>query len=269
MRYVDACQNGDWHLHLWPIGELHDDGTKCERIPYLCRSWRCAGECRTWRASLDWWRIKSGLEKRDDWVYLQLGFRQPEDEFGRWQTYFKAGKAWDKLRKRLTRLYGPLAYVQTWERHKRGGAHVNLVVGNRQVAEAVETDWRDWRRNVLKPHLAPSGFGPVCYVRRVDEQSGRFSWYLTKLANELTGQDVKSQVPTDAPPHFRRIRASRGLLPPKPEPECTGELVKFPIPEYNYSQPAELQPCGCVGRPAQTREETDSATNTSALAETC
>ena len=55
--------------------------------------------------------------------------------------------------------------------------------------------------------------------------------YLTKLARELTGAGVKSQVPVNAPRHFRRIRASAKLLPPrKKNPDITGILHKMPLP---------------------------------------
>lgn len=268
MRYVTACQNGTWHLHLWPKGELHSDDTQCKRIPYLCRSWRCEGDCRHWRGALDFWRIKEALKTRTDWVYIVLTFKQGDD-YQRWQTYFKAGKAWDVLRKRLVRLYGKLAYIQTWERHTKGGCHCNLLLGNRGIANSVDRNWRQWRSGFLKPNAISSGFGPICWVERLDANTTAIAGYLTKLANELTGAGQKNQVPVDAPPHFRRIRASRGLLPTKPPSEFTGELVKFPLPEYNCSNPAHLQPCGCHGEPDTQPEELIHATDTGTLASTC
>jgi len=150
----------------------------------------------------------------------------------RYATYYKAGKCWDVARKRLVRLYGPIAYVQTLERHKKGGCHVNVVMGNERLADLVEKDWRAWRRSVLIPLATDCGFGPVAWVERCDKASGRLAGYVTKLANELTGAQGKSQIPEDAPPHFRRIRASRGLLPPVAHSELTGQLVKVPVPVY-------------------------------------
>lgn len=50
--------------------------------------------------------------------------------------------------------------------------------------------------------------------------------YLTKLSRELTGAGFKDQVPVNAPPHFRRLRASRKLLPkPFHRKGWTGILV--------------------------------------------
>jgi hypothetical protein len=256
MRYTDACEDGQWHLHIWPIGEEHGPETQCQRIPFTCRSWRHEGECRKWRGALDFWRIKEAIKKRKDWVYIVLTFHQGND-YQRWQTYFKAGKAWDILRKRITRKYGKLAYVQTWERHVRGGCHVNLLLGNALIAQDVELDWKTWRACFLRPNAVGSGFGYICWVERLDENYNAMAGYLTKLANELTGAGIKNQVPVDAPPHFRRIRASRGLLPPPPEKIFTGQLVKIPLPEYNYSQAEHLQPCGCVGQPKHERSYDD------------
>jgi hypothetical protein len=52
--------------------------------------------------------------------------------------------------------------------------------------------------------------------------------YLVKLARELVGADNKSQIPWDAPPHFRRLRATRGLLPPVHKSGMCGYLVFTP-----------------------------------------
>jgi len=153
-------------------------------------------------------------------------------EAERFETYYKAGLCWDKLRKRLTRSYGSFAYVQTLERHKKGGCHVNVDVGTPKLARAVETDWRAVRKEVIIPAATACGFGPVVWLERCDQASGRLAGYITKLAAELTGAEGKNQIPEDAPPHFRRLRASRGLLPPIPETDLTGQLVKVPIPCY-------------------------------------
>lgn len=244
LRSVEACEAGSWHLHTWDLAEGHDGG--CQRVAFTCRSWRHAGHCREWRGALDWWRVTEGLKSRKDWVYCVLTFKLGPTAEERIRTYTLAGQAWDKVRKRLTRRYGPLAYVQTLERHKRGGCHVNVVIGNGPLCAEVDRDWRAWRRTVLIPTALACGFGPVAWVERCDEQSGRLAGYVTKLANELTGADGKDQVPWDAPPHFRRIRASRGLLPPAPDVDVTGQLVKVPVPTYTIGRES------CCGVPLDT-----------------
>lgn len=254
MRSIDACSGGEWHLHTWPRDEDHGEG-HCKRQAFTCRSWRHAGECRQWRGALDWWRVKQALDSRDDWVYIVLTFALGDTEEKRFKTYYLAGKCWDLLRKKLNWRYDAIAYIQTWERHKKGGCHCNLVIGNPQICYQVEQDWKSWRRNILIPLAVSSGFGKIAWVERCDKAEGRLAGYLTKLANELTDSSTKNQVPVDAPPHFRRIRASRGLLPKKPDPELTGQLVRVPLPEYNSRIPESSNPCGAVGKPVKTLGE--------------
>lgn len=245
-RSVDACECGSWHFHLWPKGEIHTEETECKRMPFVCRSWRHAGECRLCRGAMDWCRIREGLKKRQTWIFATLTFEQPEDKFGRWQTYFRARLCWDCLRKRMTRYYGRIEYISTWERHTRGGCHGHIVLGSDDVICDYEFNPQFWLESYLSPEAYEVGFGWICHATIAYDNEG-LAGYLTKLANELTGSGTKSQIPLDAPPHFRRIRASRGLLPKKPSPEFTGELVRWFIPEYNPSSPPELQPCGCSG----------------------
>jgi len=210
--------------------------------------------------------VREALKKRKDWVYCVLTFVQPDNDQLRFQTYLKAGKCWDLLRKKLTWRYDSVAYIQTWERHQKGGCHANLVLGNGQICNQVEQDWKTWRREIFIPLAVASGFGPVAWVERCDEESGRLAGYLTKLAAELTDSGGKDQVPIDAPPHFRRIRASRGLLPPKPDTELTGELALIPLPEYNYTNPGRFQGCGLVGQPGQSKGGIDHATESRVMA---
>lgn len=230
LKSVAACEHQSWHLHTWDPAEGHD--AECKRIPFTCKSWRHPGPCRQWRGALDWWRCSQALEKRNDWVFCVLTFKFGPSELDRFKTYRLAYLCWDRLRKRLVRGYGPIHYVQTLERNRKGGCHVNVVIGNEEIALAVEKDWRKWRKQVFIPAAVACGFGKVAWVERLDRQTGRLAGYITKLANELTGSAAKNQTPDDAPLHFRRIRASRGLLPPAPESDLTGELCKVPIPAY-------------------------------------
>jgi hypothetical protein len=55
--------------------------------------------------------------------------------------------------------------------------------------------------------------------------------YLVKTAKELIGAAGKNQIPINAPRHFRRLRASRGLLPPvHRNPDITGMMVFAELP---------------------------------------
>lgn len=55
-RYVRACRRNEWRLHLWEPG-----GSEAKNVPYRCRSWRCPGECCSWRAKFDMRRILDAL----------------------------------------------------------------------------------------------------------------------------------------------------------------------------------------------------------------
>jgi hypothetical protein len=149
-----------------------------------------------------------------------------------WEAFRAAGKCWDEhLRQGLRKQGGKVAYLQTWERHRSGWPHLNLILSGPDLRAWVEslgiverraesgrmcTFPRGWRR-WLRAAAIRAGFGPVAWVE-VLEPSKRdaMAGYLCKLAAELTGARSKKgdQAPTSAPKHFRRIRASRGLLPP-------------------------------------------------------
>jgi hypothetical protein len=196
-----------------------------------------------------------------------LTFVQPGSAAGRWKTYLRAGKAWDIFSKRLRRFFGRFAYIQTWERHKLGGCHVHAAIGNKTFASWAEADYAGLHELLQRRFAVPAGFGPVLWVERLLRAGPEFAGYITKLASELTGSGPKNQVPFDAPPHFRRIRASRGILPKKPESEMTGELVRCPLPEYDYSRSRAANVCGSAGRPAATTGGKIHATDKGDLAE--
>jgi hypothetical protein len=64
----------------------------------------------------------------------------------------------------------------------------------------------------------------------------KMAGYLTKLGLELSGAARKGQTPVNAPRHFRRIRASRGMLPKRiKNPDITGQLFKIPHEQLNHS----------------------------------
>lgn len=227
LKSVQACQLCKWHLQVWP----RDDPRKMTRVLFRCRSWRHPGECRLWRGSQDFVRVRQATRSRDDWTYLVLTYAQAE--WDSQSALYKAGvRHWSSLRKRLTREYGKLAYIQTWERHKSGWPHVNVLIGNPRFYAAACDDWRKLRSGWVRPHAVECGFGPVLWVEPMKD-SDRMAGYLTKLARELTGAAKKDQAPVEAPPHFRRLRASRGLLPPPIKDESiTGRLVQGPIDAF-------------------------------------
>lgn len=223
-KYVAACAACAWALHVW----RRDDPSQVAVVPYTCLSWRHAGECRQWKGAQDFARIKEAVTKAGSWVYVVLTYAQG-DWPDKWLQYREGVRHWSKLRKRLTRAWGAIRYIQTWERHQKGGAHVNVVISCPALAKACKGEgWKRVRRQWLEPAAVACGFGPRTWLEPVRDVAA-MSGYLVKLARELTGADGKDQIPEDAPPHFRRIRASRGLLPPPVvNPDWTGRLIMAP-----------------------------------------
>jgi hypothetical protein len=157
----------------------------------------------------------------------------PKAWSSRWDAYKRGAWLWDhRLRRRLERRHGKLSYVQTWERHASGWPHLNLLVSSDELREHVSAlpsehredanaghgkgrlcHWTAYRRE-LGPLVEGSGFGQRLWCEIVDSRQSLAS-YLAKIAEEFSRAAFKvgDQRPLGAPPHFRRVRASRGLLP--------------------------------------------------------
>ena len=211
LKSVHMCETGSHHFALWDP----ENPEKVSFLPFRCRSWRHVGACQRFKGAQDFVRVSDGILSRGDrWVYLVLTFNQ-RAEASEWDCYKLGVDRWKKLEKRLTRRFGKIEYVQTWEKHSSGFPHVNVVLHNSEIWKLCEGDgWRSWRQALI-PHLLECGFGRVVHVEPLRKDTGKgLAGYLTKLSRELTGASIKNQVPVNAPPHFRRIRASNGLLPP-------------------------------------------------------
>lgn len=210
-KSVSMCETGSHYFIL-------RDPAKPKKLifkPFRCKSWRHGGSCQRFRGAQDFVRVSDGILSRGDrWVYLVLTFARPVG-FTAWDAYLDGVRRWQKLNQRLGRRFGPIEYVQTWEKHQKGFPHVNVVIHNRAIWESCQGDgWRSWRQELI-PHLLETGFGRVVHVEPLRPDTGAgLAGYLTKLSRELTGAGPKNQTPIDAPPNFRRLRASQGLLPP-------------------------------------------------------
>lgn len=225
LRYCQACEDGLWHLSTW---DKADPAGTTRRFPYKCGSWRHEGTCRHWKGAQDWVRVREALSSRPDWSYLVLTF--PQRDWPDKTALYRFGViAWSRLRKRLTRRFGMIQYVQTWERHLRGGAHVNIVLANEGINHEVLADPSLFCREYLAPNASACGFGHKDYCEPMRGGTGAMSGYLVKLASELVGAAGKNQIPEDAPSHFRRIRASAKTLPPINRSGLTGRLVQCPV----------------------------------------
>lgn len=227
-----ACEQARGALILWRKGE---EGGRLAVAPVRCGSWRCR-RCG-WGVQRDLYkRLEEGVRARPEWAYFVLTFDPANREGGPWAAYEDAGRLWDKrLRKALERRYGRLEYVQTWEATRRGWPHANVLLtglGLREVLERLPRErrwsdraghghgrwswWTAWRRE-LRPLVVGAGFGRVLWCELVGDLAREgLAAYLAKVCHDLSAANLKAgdQTPIGAPTHFRRVRASRGLLPP-------------------------------------------------------
>lgn len=247
MRSVQACQSEAWTLATW--GKV--DGEDPRIQPFKCRSWRCVGECREICGACDFARISQALSEHADWTYCVLTY--PKGDYPDLDRLFRAGKDhWSILRKRLVREYGKILYIQTWEIHKSGYPHVNVTISNPGVYAAASACKKKDRPPWLLRHAVESGFGKQCYGKPIRSKYW-MAEYMMKLSLELNGHSQKDQTPVNAPRHFRRLRASRGLLPKRlKNDKLTGRVYKCPVwlvdellngmskPEVSADYPAEL-----------------------------
>lgn len=257
---VSMCLSDSHKIVLW----RRDGSGEPWEIPFRCQSWRCP-RCRPKVGLVDYARVAQALQSRGPWIYAVLTLPGEWRGWDVWSRYKAAGELWNlRLRKRLQRRYGRVLYVQTWEQHRDGTPHVNLVLGGESLIEDVEAKgdggasyhprlgrhvrvprWRRWFADTA----AESGFGTRTWVERLwepsdgaERPSDGLAAYMVKLshnlvgvdggrssldraAGEVTRGDAKDQTPLQAPRGFRRLRTSQRLLPPRlRSPELSGTL---------------------------------------------
>jgi hypothetical protein len=248
-RYVNACEHKAWHVRL----ESKSTGEEWRTV-YRCGSWRHDGECRRHKASEDFARIRSALSKRNFWVYMVLTYDQwavkwryvrerfqnvlgidpsTADIEARDACYRGITRNLQSLTQWISRNYRSgidkerPVYVAVVEQHQSGWPHVNLLVSSPAFCMAVQADQKAERQNIKKA-LMREGFGYVLWVEMVRDRQ-KMTSYLSKIC--AAGEVGKlTQAPIDAPPRFRRLRATIGLLPKKVKNEdLTGSLELFPL----------------------------------------
>lgn len=233
-----------------------------------CNSWRHEGECARWRNAKDFARIKEALEsKGEGWIYILLTLgKEARSEPELYRIYRDLLFRWDKLRKRLERGFGKVDYIATVEEHRDHVPHINLLLWNSELqkvccCEAWKKFWdshaqelgavtdkdelkrlrdrlrkeiwesdesaslRSFRRDWLETNAVACGYGKRIWVEPVYSNDA-IAGYMVKLCSEVA---KLNQLPVCAPKGFRRLRASRGLLPGKKESEFTGGLILEPV----------------------------------------
>lgn len=189
-------------------------------------------------------------ERRDDAVKSEQAIQQAyKDLVARWRQFSKS----------IRRRFGEMEYVSTVESHKSGWPHLNVVIVSPGLARKTEEESAKlrgtWSRKargrkvageVFGKRLEAAGFGRIAFLEGARD-SEALAGYIAKLAGtigtplegapsensliesmegRMVGEIIKaSQVPHDAPKGFRRLRSSKGFLPPKRRDEdITGAL---------------------------------------------
>ncbi len=243
-RYIKACHEGRWHLSLSKFDGKTGVVTQDVRVPFKCHSWRHEGDCRRWIASQNYARLNEALGRYQDgaisFMVLTLDPRKWKD---RWQAFEELVQRWRAFAKWIKRNYGYEGYCSTVEVHRSGWPHLNVVLVSPRLGHGLEED-QDGVRRELVAAAVRCGFGSSLHVEKAKSREA-VAGYAVKVAGEveqcakegvggqMVGEVVKlSQLPTEAPAHFRRLRSSRGFLPAshKPEGNWTGQVVKTPCP---------------------------------------
>jgi len=225
------------------VWKKSDPSKRC-KIPFRCRSWRHEGECRLWKGAQDFVRCREAIEQHENWSHICLTFEQFDRKLDD-AVFRKTLRCWSKLRKRLTRQYGKLLYIQTWEIHRSGWPHCHIAASNQSIHANYYHHPKTTFNHLIRKHARASGFGGQGWCEPIRDQEA-MAGYLAKLCRELTGTGKAYQIPINAPKNFRRLRASVRLLPPcLRDEDLTGILHLFPLPEQELST---LDNTGISGR---------------------
>lgn len=138
----------------------------------------------------------------------------------------------------MIRRFGKFKYIQTWEIHQSGFPHLHLAVANFFLWDNalwdIKNGLRDFGQLNFDDHIKTMAvecfFGWIGWLEPIRTKA-QMAGYLSKLAREISGAKGKSQIPVNAPPHFRRLRASPDTLPPRfKNPDIAG-LLEYSNPD--------------------------------------
>jgi len=226
--YIQACRDGRWHLDL-----KNKQTGKTLAVPYVCNSWRHTGACRRRRAEQDAARVQAGLERLEGpFAYAVLTVWPKEWPGGTQDAYLALFPMFKKLIKRVRRRWGDTEYCVVIEQHRSTWPHLNAIFTGELAEDTVE-DWREARKE-FAAMARECGFGIRVWLEPV-RKTKALAQYVAKLAGEVS---KPTQVPWKAPKNFRRLRASRGFLPPVVKgDEWTGKLVTTPVKCHDECKP--------------------------------
>jgi hypothetical protein len=143
--------------------------------------------------------------------------------------YFVASTAWSsKFRRYLQHEFGPFEHVLTWERHKDGIPHANVLLelapfeaslGRLRRKKLKSGRWGTYSpslRRWMNEKAMRAGFGMKFHFEIAEPRSPALGCYVSKLARELMASSAKGpdgQAPLNRPRGFRRFSATQGTLP--------------------------------------------------------
>lgn len=246
---IEQCQAGVfppavmWNRDV-PRNPAHFKASDVDgkKIPMRCKSWRCE-KCRPYVFRRDFARIMGALESRRAWLFSVQTVIPERWKGGEASAYRNFWRGLQRLRQRLSYMLGkPVEYVAVIEAHVSGWPHANLLLtweGLDQVKDlaAYSKGIERW----MKDNAPSCGLGysvycePVADVRKVGS-------YCAGTAAGMKGYGPKDgdlrrtaaetlkkarQTPLNAPLGFRRLRASRGLLPPILRGDGTYEMAFY------------------------------------------
>ena len=226
-RSIEACGSGSWSKAVFPAISKPMRLSVIEGIhgPFFCKSWRCPN-CRPYVFRRDFARVTTALESRPTWLFVVTTFSPSSWQSGRTSCWKNAWRANQRLLQRLAReVHGKVEYICTMEQHKSGWPHSNWAIRFDLLDQVEEEDLYELAKKIsrwIKDNAPSVGLGHSVYCEVLQGEK-RASGYINKLAGEKDTPGPKdasreiaktSQVPLDAPLGARRIRASRGLLPP-------------------------------------------------------
>lgn len=180
-----------------------------------CKMWQCP-YChkvnqKQWRAAL--FRQLPGLGT--DWSFHTITL--PAELHESRMTAQRIKNNWDKLMKRLKRMYGKFSYVRVLEQHSTGNWHVHLLASF--LVTDLKTKWHedgtiDYQySDILKRETFPDcGFGYMCSAANLTHNGetsatqkaiGYVTKYMTKR-DEETESDAKAV-------NLRMIQTSRDI----------------------------------------------------------
>jgi len=246
-KSVRACLARAWSIIL----RKKSNPMERKVLGFWSKSWRCCLTCRRKVAATDFARMRTAILWRPPEELLYAVFTLDKTAMEargvtKRSAYTYLDRMMATLVQRLRRRFGEVGYVCTIEQHQSGWPHLNVIFHSPGMAAFVAAEG-EVKNNHLPPWLKDAadsaGMGTVGWLEKPRGTAEAIAGYLVKVAmqdtlslsgerqDHLTGELVKlTQLPITAPKGTRRLRSSRGFLPPrfKGNGEWTGAIRKLP-----------------------------------------